>query len=205
MVHLYKRKGNRYASDNHRGISLLSIAGKILARILLKRLNNHLERGLLPESQCGFRRVRSTADMIFAARQPQEKCQEQNVGLFTTFVDLTKSFDAVCREGLWKIIAKFIAMVQQFHDGMNLRVLDNGKYSQPFPVTNGVRQGRVLAPTLFSMMFSAMLTDAFHDGDTVSAFGIVQTERSSILGGCKQGPKCTKTQPVISSLPKNVH
>ncbi|VDL95129.1 unnamed protein product [Schistocephalus solidus] len=30
-------------------------AGKIFARILLNRLNAHLEQGLLPESQCGFR------------------------------------------------------------------------------------------------------------------------------------------------------
>ena len=39
IIHLYKRKGNRHVCDNHRGISLLSIAGKILARVLLNRLN----------------------------------------------------------------------------------------------------------------------------------------------------------------------
>ena len=38
-------------------------------------------------------------------------------------------------------------------------------FSDPFPVTNGFKQGCVLASTLFSMMFSAMLTDAFQDGD----------------------------------------
>ena len=105
IVHLYRRKGNRFACDNHRGIFLLFIAGKILARFLLNRLNDHLARGLLPKSQCGFRSGHITADMIFAARQLQEKCQEQNVGLFTTFVDLAKAFDTVCREGLWKIMA----------------------------------------------------------------------------------------------------
>ncbi|KAK7091340.1 hypothetical protein V1264_009034 [Littorina saxatilis] len=78
IIHLYKRKGNRQACDNHRGISLLSIAGKILARILLNRLTAHLDQGLLPESQCGFRKERGTIDMVFAARQLQEKCQEQN-------------------------------------------------------------------------------------------------------------------------------
>ena len=171
IVHLYKRKGNRKACDNHRGISLLSIAGKTLARVMLNRLITHLERDLLPESQCGFRSGRSTVDMIFAVRQLQEKCQEQNVDLYTTFVDLTKAFDTVCREGLWKIMAKygcpdkFISMVRQFHDGMTARVQDDGDYSEPFPVTNGVKQGCVLAPTLFSMMFSAMLNDAFRDGD----------------------------------------
>ena len=49
IVHLYKRKGNIQACDNHRGISLLSIAGKIFARILLNRLADHLDTGLLPE------------------------------------------------------------------------------------------------------------------------------------------------------------
>nr|VZI19876.1 unnamed protein product [Spirometra erinaceieuropaei] len=107
IVHLYKRKGNHQICENHRGISLLNIAGKIFARILLNRLNNHLEQGLLPESQCGFRRHRGSTDMIFAARQLQEKCQERRTHPYSTFVDLTKAFDTVNREGLWKIMQKF--------------------------------------------------------------------------------------------------
>ena len=47
IVPLYKRKKNRQTCDDHRGISLLSIAGKILARVLLNRLIDHLEDGLL--------------------------------------------------------------------------------------------------------------------------------------------------------------
>ena len=51
IIHLYKRKGSPQVCDNHRGISLLSIAGKILAKILLNRLNAHLDQaGLIPES-----------------------------------------------------------------------------------------------------------------------------------------------------------
>ncbi len=171
IIHLYKRKGNRQSCDNHRGISLLSIAGKILARILLNRLTKHLEQGLLPESQCGFRKARGTIDMVFAARLLQEKCQEQNVDLYSTYVDLTKAFDTVSREGLWKIMAKygcpskFINMVRQFHDGMQARVQHDCEISDPFQVTNGVKQGCVLAAVLFCIMFSAMLTDAFRDGD----------------------------------------
>nr|VZI07985.1 unnamed protein product [Spirometra erinaceieuropaei] len=169
IVHLYKRKGNRQVCDNHRGISLLDIAGKIFARILLNRLNNHLAQGLLPESQCGFRRHRGTTDMIFAARQLQEKCQEMRTHLYSTFVDLTKAFDTVNREGLWKIMQKFgcpeqfTQMVRQLHDGMMTRVTDNGAVLEAFAVTNGVKQGCVLAPTLFSLMFSVMLMDAYRD------------------------------------------
>ena len=43
-IHIYKRKENPQFCDNHRGISLLSIAGKILSVILLNRLNAHLDQ-----------------------------------------------------------------------------------------------------------------------------------------------------------------
>ena len=58
---------------------------------------------------------------------------------------------------------KFVRIVRQFHDGMTVKVLDDGDESEAFDVTNGVKQGCVLAPTLFSMVFSAMLADAFND------------------------------------------
>ena len=83
------------------------------------------------------------------------------------FVDLTKAVDTVSREGLRKIMekfdcsAKFIAMMRQFHDDMLARIQNDGEFSDPFPVTNRVKQGCVLASTLCSMMFSAILTDAF--------------------------------------------
>ena len=48
---------------------------------------------------------------------------------------------------------------------MLARVQNDSEFSDPFPVTNGVKQGCVLATTLFSMMFSAMLTAVFEDGD----------------------------------------
>ena len=81
IVHIYKRKGDKSTCDNHRGISLLW-AGKILNRILLNRISLHLSDTVSPESQCGFRAQRSTIDMIFAARQVQEKCREQNLDLY---------------------------------------------------------------------------------------------------------------------------
>ena len=78
IIHLFKWKRNPQLCDNYRGFSLLSIAGKVLARVLLNRLNEHLEQSrLLPESQCGFRKDRGTIKAI-TARQLQEKFQERN-------------------------------------------------------------------------------------------------------------------------------
>lgn len=160
-------KGNQQVCDNHRGISLLSTAGKILARVLLNRLIDHLEQSLLPETQCGFCKESGMVDMIFTAHQLQQKCQEQNRELYTIFVDLTKAFVTVSHEGLWCIMSKFgcpgrfILMVRQFHNGMTAHVLDDREASEVFSFTNGINQWCVLAPTLFSLMFSAMLSDAF--------------------------------------------
>ena len=88
--------------DNHRGILLLSIAGKIMAKILLNRLNFHLDQsGLILESQCGFIKDRETIDMIFTARQLQRRnARNIMLDLSMTFVDLTKAFDTVSRDGL---------------------------------------------------------------------------------------------------------
>nr|VZI46914.1 unnamed protein product [Spirometra erinaceieuropaei] len=161
--------GNRHVCDNNRDISLLNIAGKIFVRILLNRLSNHLEQGLLSESQRGFRRHRRTTDTSFSARQLQEKCREIRTHLYSTFVDLTKTFGTVNNEGLWKIIQKFdcpeqfTQMVRQLHNGMMERVMDSGAVSEAFAVTHRMKQGCVLAPTLFSLMLSAMLMDAYRD------------------------------------------
>ena len=168
IVHIYKRKGDKTSCDNHRGISLLCIAGKILARIVLNRIIN---TQVIPEAQCGFRSGRGTCDMVFAIHQLQEKCCEQNMELHMVFVDLTKAFDTVSRQGLWKVLEKFgcsaklIELISSFHNGMQACVQEAAEISEPFPVDNGVKQGCVLAPTLFSIFFAAMLIDAFGDCD----------------------------------------
>lgn len=85
-------------------------------------------------------------------------------------MDPTKVFDTVTWEDLWKIM-QFIQIVQQFHDGMQAHVLGGGELFTAFLVINGVKQGCVFAPTLFSMMVTEMLTDVFHE----SGPGIVNT------------------------------
>ena len=105
IVTLYKNKGERSDCNNYHGISLLSIAGKAYAWVVLKRLQTLADR-VYPESQCGFRAKRSTIDMIFSVRQLQEKCREQRQPLYVAFIDLTKAFDLVSRTGLFTLLEK---------------------------------------------------------------------------------------------------
>ena len=88
------------------------------------------------------------------------------MGLYVAFIDLTKAFDTVSRDGLWKILSrlecppKFPEMIRQLHEGQKGQVKQNGTLSDSFPISNGVEQGCVLAPFLFSIFFSMMLQEA---------------------------------------------
>ncbi len=67
--------------------------------------------------------------------------------------------------------------------------------SDPFQVSNGVKQGCVIvAPTLFSLMFSAMLTYAFREILSASPSSTGATERCSSAGVCRpSGTKVIET------------
>ena len=162
IVTLYKNKGDKSDCNNYRGISLLSIVGKAFARVILTRLQSLAAR-VYPESQCGFRAGRSTIDMVFSIRQLQEKCREQQMPLYIAFVDLTKAFDLVSRNGLFQILEKIgcpphlLTIIRQLHENMQGRVHFSGATSKAFPVSSGVKQGCELAPTLFAIFFSLLL------------------------------------------------
>ena len=76
IVTLYKNKGDRSDCNNYRGISLLSIVGKVFARVTLTRLQSFALQ-VYPESQCGYRAGRSTVDMIFFLRSCR-RCVESS-------------------------------------------------------------------------------------------------------------------------------
>ena len=167
IVTIYKEKGDRSDCGNHRGISLLSIAGKILAKTFLNKLKK-ISENVLPERHCGFRAERFTSDMISSLRQLQERAVEQQTPLYMVFVDFSKAFDAVGRETLWRVIriygcpARLINMIRQFHDEISGRVSIGGDISQPFYINRGVKQGCVLAPTLFTLCLAAVLDTMSH-------------------------------------------
>ena len=86
-------------------------------------------------------------------------------------MDLTnlKAFDLVSRSGLFKILQKIgcppklLAIISSFHQDMQSTVCFDGATSNAFPVSSGVKQGCVLAPTLFGIFLSMLLQYALVD------------------------------------------
>ena len=165
IITLFKNKGERSVCNNYRGISLLSVIGKVFVKVILIRLQKLAEH-VYPESQCGFRAARSTLDMVFSLSQLQ-KCREQQVPLYITFIDLTKAFELVSRDGLFQIFPrigcppKLQSMIESFHTNMKGTVQFNGSSSRPFDTRRDVKQGCILAPMLFGIFFALLLRHAF--------------------------------------------
>ena len=160
------KKGDKTECGNYRGISLVSHAGKVLLKVVARRLSAYCEaKGLLPEEQCGFRPNRSTTDMMFVVRRLQEIGRKAGVPFFMCFIDLQKAYDTVDRTLLWQVLIcigvppQMIAVIQQFYDGMRARVRpDDGVCSDWFEVKQGLRQGCVISPLSFNIFFAAVLT-----------------------------------------------
>jgi hypothetical protein len=95
--HLYENKDDKASCNNHEGISLFSIARKILAQILLNRIFDHQVDSVVTRNQCSFRKNRRDVDMVFAVRELQEKYIEPCRDLYLPFVYPTKAFDTINR------------------------------------------------------------------------------------------------------------
>ena len=124
IIVLYRKK-DRTECGNYRGISLVAHAGKILLKIIARRLSEYCERvGILPEEQSGFRQNRSTPDMIFVICRLQELARKKRILLYVCFIDLTQAYDSVDRTPLWIVFTRFgvpqnmISVLRQFHNGM---------------------------------------------------------------------------------------
>ncbi len=72
IVPLHKDKGSRSECSSYRGISLLSVPGKVYGRILTERLMEVTE-GKVCEQQGGFRKGRGCVDQIFAMNRLVEE------------------------------------------------------------------------------------------------------------------------------------
>ena len=101
--------------------------------------------------------------MIFCARQLMEKAREHNTTLYLLFIDLRKAYDSIPREALWQVLRKYVIpptlvnIIRSLHDGMKTEITMDGATTPEIEVTNGLRQGCTIAPTLFNLYFNFVI------------------------------------------------
>lgn len=156
------KKGDPTDLGNYRGISLLSLPGKVYALILKQRLQNWAEGSLL-EGQCGFRKGRGCNDAIFTLKSLLERAHRKDTPVQLCFIDLSKAYDSVDRDLAWCVMrqrgapTKLVALLKDLHEGTECAMQSDCTGSQSwFPVSTGFKQGDVNAPMLFNVFLDSI-------------------------------------------------
>ena len=163
------KKGNVKDCNNYRGISLLSVVGKLYAAIIDRRVRAIVET-TLDESQCGFRPMRGCQDQIFCLRQISEKCYERNRDVYMCFVDLEKAYDRVPRDKLFEVLSEYrvqgqlLRAIKSMYRESRAAIRIDSRISSWFDVGNGVRQGCNLSPLLFIIYMDKIIKEADFQG-----------------------------------------
>ncbi len=161
---LFKGKGNKEGCKSYRGISLLSVPGKIYGRILNERMMKITEK-IVGDNQGGFLKGRGCVDQIFAMKILVEKYLEKDRKLFAAFMDLEKAYDKVDRKGLWETLGVYgmggqlLEGVRSFYENASASVRVNGELSESFKVEVGVRQGCVMSTWLFNIYMDGCIRE----------------------------------------------
>ena len=91
VIPLRKKKGSRKDKNTYRGITLLSVGSKLLARVVATRLRSWSE-GFIHESQCGFRKGRGVDDNLEMSQRIAEEVVKtaSEDWVLLTFFDIEK-------------------------------------------------------------------------------------------------------------------
>jgi len=185
MVPLYK-KGDRNDRGNYRGVCLLSMVSRVLARVIAKRLGWWAEyMGVLDENQSGFRKGRSTADAVQVMIRMQEDVVDwkrrvneservngrgpeevQEHCPMARLLDLQKAYPRVSKPGMWKVLERYglrgrlLETVIDLHETTEYKVRGKEGVSDGWLPARGLREGCSTSPILFNVFHQAVMRQA---------------------------------------------
>ena len=156
MFPVFKNVGERTTAKNYHTVSLLSVIGKILEKLLNNRIVDDQEKcGLFCDFQYGFRSSRLTADLFRVVSDRITRAFNRSWATRAVALDITKAFDNVWHADLlhkhksYGISCQVFSYISSFLSNRQLRVVLDGKSSQEYPVNVGVPQGSIRGPKLF--------------------------------------------------------
>ena len=168
MIPLIKdNRGNKQCSENYRALTIGTSLSKILDIVILNQQSDKLKTSDL---QFGFKEKSSTTMCTFMALETIEYYKSKNSNVHVLLLDASKAFDRVNYIKLFnKLLDRgmcplTVRLLLNMYTKQKLQVKWNNNISHKFDVTNGVRQGGVLSPLLFSVYIDELLEKLKRNG-----------------------------------------
>ena len=168
-------KPNYLKAVAYRPISISSYIGKIMERIIERRIRVHCKlEDILDDEQEGFRSSRNTTRYLYKLVANLKESQRKNFTSFLLCIDFEKAFDSVWLKGLivklynWNIRGKILLLINSFLQNRKVKLIVNKTLGAARTCGRfGLPQGSVLSPLLFIMFISDMF-DLHNSGINIS-------------------------------------
>ena len=168
MIPLIKNsRAIKQCSDNYRALTIGTGLGKLLDIVILNRQKDVLDTS---ELQFGYKEKLSTSMCSFMVLETIEYYKSKGSNVHVLLLDASKAFDRVDYIKLFEKLVKkgmcplTIRLLLNMYIQQKLQVKWNNHKSHKFNVTNGVRQGGVLSPFLFSVYMDELLVTLKNNG-----------------------------------------
>ncbi|VDP36132.1 unnamed protein product, partial [Schistosoma curassoni] len=148
------KKGNLTKCDNYRGITLLSVAGKVFNRVLLDRLKHSID-AQLQDQQVGFRKDRSCLGQILTLQIIVEQSVEWDPSIYkSSSLTIRNRLTAWIGEPYGNVFdtMKSVSITHNLYDGLLYKVVHGEWSTDSFQVRTRVRQSCLLFPALFLLV-----------------------------------------------------
>ena len=155
-IPVFANVGERCMAKNYCPVSLLSVVGKVFAKLLNNRIVDHLEEcGLFSDFRYGFTSSQFTADLLTAVFDRSARAFNKSGAAWAVALDISKAFNRVWHTGLFHrpksygITSQIFGLILSFLCNRQLQVFLDGRFSQENPVNAWFPNASIFDPTLF--------------------------------------------------------
>ncbi len=158
-------KGDVSSKDNYRPIAITSVLSKIIEILILNRYETLL---CTSDNQFGFKNNGSTDMCVFTLKQIVDYYRNNGSPVYLCFLDASKAFDRVHHNLLFDKLRKrnvphiIVRLLVFWYTSQTFVVRWCNAISESFTVSNGVRQGSILSPTLFNVYIDCLSKELFN-------------------------------------------